>query len=84
MPVSLAALLRAKYPREEDEKHDSRIPARTAGYVELSGAKKDADCELVKVKGGVSSQLGCCNKFRRKDKSVQEFKCGTCKELMPL
>ena len=58
-----------------------RKSASSAGYMELSGAKKDADCDLVEVKGGVSSELGCCNLFDP-EKSAKYFKCGTCEHLI--
>lgn len=59
------------------------ISAKEAEYMELSGAVKDAGCNLVIVQGGVSSELGCCDRFSPKDSSVQEFECGECKHLMP-
>jgi hypothetical protein len=49
--------------------------------MELQGARKDADCDHVVVKGGVSSRLGCCNDFRP-DPGTQAFKCGTCQHLV--
>lgn len=48
-----------------------------AGYMELEGAQKDADCTKVQVEGGVSSDLGCCNDYQPQEKA-QEFKCGMC------
>ena len=54
-----------------------RISAEKAEYMELDGAEKDADCEKVDVEGGVSSDLGCCDKFDPK-KGAQQFKCGEC------
>jgi hypothetical protein len=54
-----------------------RVPSQTAGYMELDGATKDADCERVEVTGGVSSKLGCCNLFGP-EKSAKKFSCGTC------
>jgi hypothetical protein len=56
----------------------SRQSAREAEYMELRGAKKDADCSKVEVKGGVSSELGCCDRFEPRTPSVQRFTCGTC------
>jgi hypothetical protein len=56
------------------------MSAEEADYMELSGAKKDADCLKVSVEGGVSKQLGCCNEFAPKD-GAQEFRCGTCEYL---
>jgi len=58
-----------------------RISEREAGYLELPGAAKDADCEVVEVDGGVSSERGCCNSFGWKSRDVQGFKCGECKYL---
>jgi hypothetical protein len=58
---------------------DTRLSAEEAGYMELAGAKKDADCHKVKVSGGVSLELGCCNKFQPESDKVSKFSCGTCK-----
>lgn len=58
----------------------SKVSQVAAGYMELDGAKKDAECEIVQVVGGVSKELGCCNLFKPKD-SVKKFSCGTCKEV---
>jgi hypothetical protein len=55
-----------------------RISEVAAGYMELRGAKKDADCRKVAVNGGVSSELGCCNLFEADNEKVQEFECGQC------
>lgn len=60
----------------------SRIPEKQAGYMELQGAQKDRDCKKVYVKNGVSSKLGCCDKFEPESKSVQQFRCGTCEYLI--
>jgi hypothetical protein len=62
----------------KDLKISKRISAKEAEYMELEGAEKDADCEKVEVEGGVSSELGCCDKFQPEDDDVQEFKCGRC------
>lgn len=62
-------------------KPKGRMTASAAGYMELSGAKKDADCVKVYVKGGVSKDLGCCNEFQPESKAVQEFRCGKCEYL---
>jgi len=59
-----------------------RIPSAQAEYMELSGAQKDRDCKKVYVKGGVSSKLGCCDKFQPENKSVSQFRCGTCEYLV--
>lgn len=56
---------------------DSRISAEEAGYMELDGARKDADCNHVKVPDGVSSVLGCCNDFDPVT-GARRFSCGTC------
>ena len=56
-----------------------KISEQAAGYMELAGAKKDAGCQIVDVKGGVSSELGCCNLFFPKAKKVQRFHCEDCK-----
>jgi hypothetical protein len=55
-----------------------RMGAESAGYMELLGAKKDAECSKVVVKGGVSSELGCCNEFEKRFIGVKAFKCGNC------
>jgi hypothetical protein len=60
-----------------------RFTERAAGYMELSGAQKDADCKKVQVTGGVSTQLGCCNYFEPEKRSVQQFRCGNCEYLKP-
>jgi hypothetical protein len=57
---------------------DTRIPADKAGYMELKGAVKTGDCHKVKVQGGVSGELGCCNFFSPKTEKVQEFECEEC------
>ncbi len=46
--------------------------------MELAGAKKDADCVIVEVKGGVSRELGCCNEFEPANSRTRKFSCGTC------
>jgi hypothetical protein len=57
---------------------EARLSAEAAGYMELAGAKKNADCHKVAVAGGVSRELGCCNKFEPEDADVQRFHCGEC------
>lgn len=57
---------------------DKRISAKAAGYMELAGAVKDADCHIVNVPGGVASERGCCNKFQRQNAKVIRFHCGGC------
>jgi hypothetical protein len=59
----------------------SRVTAEAAGYMELAGATKDADCEIVQVNGGVSKELGCCNLYKPESGS-KAFRCGTCTEVM--
>jgi len=54
-----------------------RMSEEKAGYMELDGAEKDADCAKVDVAGGVSSDLGCCNEFDP-EKGAQKFSCGSC------
>jgi hypothetical protein len=61
--------------------NEHRISAQEAGYLELPGAVKDADCEVVEVDGGVSSERGCCNSFGWKSQNVERFACGECKYL---
>jgi hypothetical protein len=56
----------------------ARIPEKQAGYMELRGAQKDADCRKVEVDGGVSGELGCCNFFEPENERVQTFCCGNC------
>ena len=63
------------------EQLGDRISAKSAGYMELAGAVKDADCRKVEVKGGVSSALGCCNKFEPESDEVKQFRCGMCEYL---
>lgn len=62
---------------------DSRMSASEAGYMELTGAKKDGDCSRVNVHGGVSFERGCCNKFERQSRYTTKFSCGTCKFQKP-
>lgn len=57
-----------------------RVPGKQAGYVELPGAKKDGDCSVVAVLGGISLQKGCCNNFQLgPNAETEEFKCGSCR-----
>ena len=60
-----------------DEMGSGKTSAEEAGYMELEGAQKDADCQIVDVPDGVSSQLGCCNLFDPQQ-GTQVFSCGTC------
>jgi hypothetical protein len=59
----------------------NKVSAESVDYMELQGAQKDADCDHVAVKGGVSSQLGCCNDFSP-ERGAQDFCCGTCGHLV--
>jgi hypothetical protein len=59
---------------------DSRTSAELAGYMELDGAQKDADCSGVNVPGGVSSAGGCCNLWDQKP-GAGSFTCGTCTKV---
>lgn len=67
---------------DDDESADAsgKISEQQAGYLELEGAQKDADCTKVQVDGGVSSNLGCCNIFDAND-GAQSFSCGNCEYL---
>jgi hypothetical protein len=56
--------------------NEKRVSAEAAGYLEFDGAVKDADCQIVNVEGGVSSDLGCCNLFGKT--KIKKFSCGTC------
>ncbi len=58
-----------------------KVPATIAGYMELPGAVKDADCKRVKVSGGVSKNLACCNLFDYDNATEKKFSCGTCEQL---
>ena len=62
---------------------ENRLTPAQAGYMELEGAKKDADCDKVEVEGGVSRELGCCNEYQPENPGVQEFRCGECEYLRP-
>lgn len=55
-----------------------RLTAAQAGYMELLGAVKDADCRKVEVKGGISSDLGCCNEYQPESRKTKSFRCGEC------
>ena len=60
------------------EEGGTRLTPEAAGYMELKGARKSADCRIVAIPGGISLLLGCCNKFEPVNDSVQKFSCGTC------
>lgn len=57
---------------------DTRATPEEAGYMELDGAQKDADCSL--VSGGVSSARGCCNLFDPVQ-AADGFRCGACTKV---
>jgi hypothetical protein len=57
---------------------ESRLTAAQAGYMELAGAGKDADCRKVSVPDGISSELGCCNEFSPQARDTKRFRCGDC------
>ena len=57
---------------------ESRLTAAQAGYMELAGAVKDADCRKVSVPGGISSELGCCDEFEPEARDTKQFRCGDC------
>lgn len=61
---------------------DDRVSAKSVDYMELPGARKDADCRHVAVRGGVSTQLGCCNDFELQTGRPKEFRCGTCEYVV--
>jgi len=73
--------LKTRYPGEKDEGKDDRLSAKQAGYMELKGAVKDGDCKKVRVEGGISHDLGCCNEFFPSGSHVHSFRCGTCKYI---
>lgn len=60
----------------------AKVSAKSVDYTELPGAEKDADCSHVEVKGGVSSDLGCCNDFDYERGKPKQFRCGTCEYLL--
>ncbi len=55
-----------------------KLDANYSGYMELEGAKKDGDCKIIYVDGGISKELGCCNLYHPKD-GAKRFNCGQCK-----
>ena len=61
---------------------NDRETSKEAEYMELRGARKDADCRKVEVKGGVSRELGCCDRFKPAGESVQRFRCGDCEYVV--
>lgn len=67
------------YLAGDELKRDARLGAKEARYEELEGAVKDADCERVKVTGGISLARGCCCEWKRERQNVSAFRCGTCR-----
>jgi hypothetical protein len=62
---------------------DGKMSGEQAGYIELDGAQKDADCMVVMVDGGVSSDMGICRqKFDPQD-GATAFNCGSCNYVEP-
>ncbi len=55
-----------------------RMSAKQADYEELQSARKDGECTLVEVPGGISKEKGCCAEWERVSQNVKEFRCGTC------
>lgn len=64
--------------REELAELAGRLTAAQAGYMELTGAKKDGDCHKVYVEDGISKKLGCCNEFNPQSSMTNRFRCGDC------
>lgn len=54
-----------------------KVDQQTAGYMELDGAQKSGDCDLVQVDGGVSGEKGCCNLYSPVE-GASEFECAQC------
>ncbi len=65
-------------PKIEEPATQEKVSAEAAGYMELAGAKKDGDCKIVDVGGGISKELGCCNLFKPRNTKTNKFSCGTC------
>lgn len=67
---------------DDDESADAsgKISEQQAGYLELEGAQKDADCTKVQVQGGISKDKGCCSIIGPVD-GAEYFNCGSCKYL---
>lgn len=55
-----------------------KFTAKEVDYMELVGAKKDGECSIVDVPGGISFERGCCNEFERESRYTTKFSCGTC------
>jgi hypothetical protein len=73
-PKALDALGSLKVRRES---------AESAEYMELPKALKGGDCEKVEVDGGVSPELGCCDRFELANNAPKQFRCGTCEYFIP-
>jgi len=73
----MAMSLPSRKPRSREPEFGTRVEDCAAGYMELEGAVKDAECEIVEVKNGISSERGCCNLFDP-EKGAAAFQCGTC------
>jgi hypothetical protein len=61
----------------DPELDGGRVSASTAGYMELDGAQKSGDCDLVEVAEGVAGEKGCCNLFTPQP-AAGEFECAQC------
>lgn len=55
-----------------------KVSGAQAGYMELKGNVKTADCSKVEVPGGVGEPRSCCNLFEPENKETTVFSCGTC------
>lgn len=80
LKVQADSALRTDWPRVKGL-GNQRMSAEQAGYMELEGAEKTAECEKVAVKGGVSRDLGCCNEYQPVLAS-KRFMCGMCEYLI--
>jgi hypothetical protein len=77
-----AASVAPGYGEPDMDDMAGKEPAEQAGYMELEGAQKDADCSIVEVEGGVSSDKGCSNLFQPVE-GATVFSCGTCVFVTP-
>jgi signal peptide peptidase SppA len=57
---------------------DGKTSAAAAGYMELAGAEKDGQCDVVEVAGGVSLDSGMCRKLFDAESDADEFCCEEC------
>jgi hypothetical protein len=57
---------------------DGKTSAAAAGYMELAGAEKDGQCDVVEVAGGVSLDSGMCRKLFDAESDADEFCCDDC------